>query len=65
MDFLIGTMLILGMIAVAYLGPEIVVKLTGDPKHFRRLVRIPNDQRVASASGRRKNTRPGTRQNTF
>jgi len=63
MDFLIGTMLILGMIAVAYLAPVIVVKVTGAPRKFRRLVRIPNDKRAEPVAGRRRNARPGTRLN--
>jgi hypothetical protein len=47
------------MIAIAYLAPQIIVKLTGNPKHFRRLVRIPNDQRAEPVAGRRRNARPG------
>jgi hypothetical protein len=65
MDFLIGTMLILGMIAVAYLAPVIVVRMTGNPKHFRRLVRISNDQRAENVAGRKGKGRPGTRLNPF
>ena len=58
MEFMIGSMLILSMIAVAVFGPEVVVKLGGKPMRTRRRVRVTSDRRVEVIAGRRRNPRP-------
>ena len=57
MEFMIGSMLILSMVAVVAFGPEVVVKLGGKPMRFRKRVRVTNDQRAERIAGRRRSHR--------
>ncbi len=58
----IGIVLVLGMLALIFFGPEWVVKVTRKPKRFKKLVRIGSDSRIERMSGRRKNSRIGVSQ---
>jgi hypothetical protein len=57
MAFLIGSLLLLGVMVAATFGPAVVVQVGWKPMRSRKLVRVTHERGVATIAGRRRNNR--------